>query len=219
MFISKEEKERSVIDLYSQGKTYRQIAEQVRISPNDIHAILKKKEEQEKNNSIVTNKQQQSSSLSTKAYELFSQGKTPLQVAISLNIRQSDATKYYREYWKLRGLHKLDYLYVKTNGKIWPLWKLYKQLIKQKGMSIEQVTSVVEIAIHRLPYMETLYGQAKDQAEKMQCTIQRLVNDISALKYKLSILDKTACHFYIHVYVHMILSLAPWKVGIADLSS
>jgi transposase len=45
MFISREEKERRVIDLYSQGKTYRQIAEEVRISPNDIHAILNKKEE------------------------------------------------------------------------------------------------------------------------------------------------------------------------------
>src|SRR5215204_5210496 len=99
MFLSREVKERQVIDLYSQGKTYRQIAEEVRISPNDIHAILKKKEEEENNNSIVTNNQQQpSSSIATKAYELLSQQKTPLQVAIELNIRQSQATKYYREY-------------------------------------------------------------------------------------------------------------------------
>ena len=55
MFISREEKERRVIDLYSQGKTYRQISEEVRISPNDIHAILNKKEE----NSAVTNNQKQ----------------------------------------------------------------------------------------------------------------------------------------------------------------
>jgi transposase len=43
MFLTKGEKERRVIDLYSQGKTYRHIAEEVRISPNDIHTILKKK--------------------------------------------------------------------------------------------------------------------------------------------------------------------------------
>jgi transposase len=59
MFMSREEKERRVIDLYSQGKTYRQIAEEVRISPNDIQAILKKKEEEEKNNNAVTNNQKQ----------------------------------------------------------------------------------------------------------------------------------------------------------------
>jgi DNA-binding NarL/FixJ family response regulator len=58
--MSRDEKQRRVIDLYSQGKTYRQIAEEVRISPNDIHAILKKDEE--KNNSIVTNKKKQPTS-------------------------------------------------------------------------------------------------------------------------------------------------------------
>ena len=59
-------------------------------------------------------------------------------------------------------------------------------------MSIEQVVNVVEIAIHKLPYMESLYGQAKDQAEKMQRTIQRLENDMEARKNKISILDKIA---------------------------
>ena len=60
-------------------------------------------------------------------------------------------------------------------------------------MSIEELVNVVvEIAIPKLPYMENLYGQAKDQVEKMQCTLQRLANNIMALEYKISILDKTA---------------------------
>jgi chromosome segregation ATPase len=77
------------------------------------------------------------------------------------------------------------------NGKLWPLWKLYK-LIKKRRMSIDQVVNVVEIAIHKLPHMEILYIQAKDQAEKMQHTIQRLANHIKTLELKISILDKTA---------------------------
>jgi septal ring factor EnvC (AmiA/AmiB activator) len=59
-------------------------------------------------------------------------------------------------------------------------------------MAIDQIVNAVEIAIHKLAYMENLYQQAKDQAEKMQRTIQRLVTDIRALEYKISILDKTA---------------------------
>ena len=92
MFIIREEKERRIIDLYSQGKTTREIIKELRVSPNYVSAVLKKKEE-ERNNSIVTNNQQQqsSSSLATKAYELLSQGKKPFQVAIELNIRQSEA--------------------------------------------------------------------------------------------------------------------------------
>jgi hypothetical protein len=66
--------------------------------------------------------------------------------------------------------------------------KLYR-LIKEKGMSIDQVVNAVEIAIHKLPYMENLYGQAKDQAEKMQRTRQGLVNDIEERKKQISLLD------------------------------
>jgi hypothetical protein len=43
-------------------------------------------------------------------------------------------------------------------------------------MSIEQITNVVEIAIDKLPYMESLYEQVKEQVDKMQRTTQRLAN-------------------------------------------
>jgi DNA-directed RNA polymerase specialized sigma subunit len=45
MFLSKEEKERRVIDLYyyNQGKTFRDIAKELRMSLNAKTAIIKKK--------------------------------------------------------------------------------------------------------------------------------------------------------------------------------
>ena len=58
-------------------------------------------------------------------------------------------------------------MHKETNGNTWTLWKLYQQLVKKNGMNIAQVVNAVEIAIHKLPYIETLYAQAKDQAEKM----------------------------------------------------
>jgi hypothetical protein len=158
------------------------------MSIRDISAIIK----EEKARRQKYKHQQQRQELSSKAYELFSQGKKPLQVAIALKIRQSVATKYYKEYWKLRGLHKLDFIYIKTNGKVWPLWKLYKQLIKKRRMSIEQIVNVVGIAIHKLPHMESLYRQIKDEVDKKQYTRQNLSNDINSLERKVSILDKAA---------------------------
>jgi hypothetical protein len=59
-------------------------------------------------------------------------------------------------------------------------------------MSIDQVVNAIGIAIDKLPYMESLYGQAKDQAEKKQRTRQGLANDIAGLERKISLLDKTA---------------------------
>ncbi len=92
----------------------------------------------------------------SKAYELFSKEKKPLQVTILLNIRQSEATTYYREYSRLRELYKLNLIYKETNGKIWSFWKSYEQLIRQRGISFEQVVNIVDIAANKVPYMESL---------------------------------------------------------------
>jgi hypothetical protein len=67
---------------------------------------------------------------------------------------------------KLKGLDILNIIYKETNGKIWIVLKLYKELIKKRRMSIDQVVNVVDIAIHKLPHMENLHQQAKNQAEK-----------------------------------------------------
>jgi hypothetical protein len=99
------------------------------MSPRDIHAIIKEEQARRQKH-----KQQQ---LSAKAYKLFSEGKRPVQVAITLNLRQPEATILYREYWKLKRLDILDSIYKETNGKLETFLKLYKQLIKEKGMTIE----------------------------------------------------------------------------------
>ena len=91
----------------------------------------------------------------------------------------------YIDYWKLKRLHILNLIHKETDGKLGPFLKLYKELIKKRGMSIAQVINAVEIAIYKLPYMETLYEQVKEQLEKMQRTRQGLVNDIEARKHKI----------------------------------
>ena len=184
-----EERKKHVINLYfNQHKSYAEIAQIERISPRDIHAILNEEEDRRQK----YKDQQQQEEISSKAYKLFSEKKNPVDVAIELNLREPEVTETYREYWRLKGLHKLNLIYKETNGKLPSFLELFKQLIKEKGMSIEQVVNAVEIAIHKLPYIESLYGQAKDQAEKMQHTRQGLVNHIMALEHKISLLDKIA---------------------------
>ena len=98
--------------------------------------------------------------LSAKAYQLFSEKKNSRQVAIALNLSESKVSKMYVEYWKLKRLHPLYKIYEETKGKLGVLLKLFR-LIKEKGMSIEQIVNAVEIDIHRLPYMGSLYKQIK----------------------------------------------------------
>jgi hypothetical protein len=81
--LTRQEKERLVLELYNEGKTYREISKEARISPRNIGAILNKaveeksegiKQPDDNNNDAGENKeqeQQQHLSLSAKAYKLF----------------------------------------------------------------------------------------------------------------------------------------------------
>src|SRR5919206_3822417 len=59
-------------------------------------------------------------------------------------------------------------------------------------MNIEQVVNVVDIAANKLPHMERLYIQARDETQNMQLIRQHSLNYMKALEYKISLLDKTA---------------------------
>jgi hypothetical protein len=184
-----EERRKRVIDLYfNQHKTYAEITQIERMSPRDISTIIKEEESRRQE----YKDQQQQEEKSSNAYKLFSEKKSPVEVAIILNLREPEVTKLYKEYCKLNRRDILNLIDKETNGKLGIFLKLYKQLIKKKGMTIEQVGNTVEIAIHKLPHMESLYKQLKDEVDKLQYIRQGLLNDIAALKYKILILDKTA---------------------------
>jgi DNA-binding CsgD family transcriptional regulator len=99
-----EQRRNRVIDLYfNQHKTYAEIAEIEHISPRDIHAIIEEEQARRQKDKL----QQERQDISAQAYQLFSEGKTPVEVAIILNLREPEVTKLYKEYWKLRGREAL----------------------------------------------------------------------------------------------------------------
>ena len=83
MILTRLEKEQLVLDLHNQGKGTREIAREVKISFSQIGAILKRAAQQRE----VGQVQAERTSISTQAYELFSEGRTALQVAIDLKIK------------------------------------------------------------------------------------------------------------------------------------
>ena len=103
--MTRQERERLVLELYNQGKTIREIAKDVRMSFRDIGVILNNavekksegsKEQQHDAEENHEKEEEQHLSLVAQAYKLFSDRKTPLEVAIALNLRESEATKFYR---------------------------------------------------------------------------------------------------------------------------
>jgi hypothetical protein len=185
--LTRQEKEGLVIDLYyNQGKTYREISKEARISPRDIGIILNKvaeekdgeegiKEGDDNNDAEKNQEQKQHLSQSAQAYKLFSDRMTPLEVAIALNLKESEATKFYKEYWKLKQLHNLTIVYEETKGDIEPFLKLYR-LAKRKGMGVKQVVNLLAIANNDLPAVER--------------RSKRLRNDVNMLQFRKHTLER-----------------------------
>jgi hypothetical protein len=77
--LTREQRDKLVLDLYfKENKTYSEIAKIARISPRDIKPIIDKASQEKE--------RQAHKSLAVQAYELFSKGKTLLEVTIDLKL-------------------------------------------------------------------------------------------------------------------------------------
>ncbi len=209
MTLSREEKEKLVLELYyDKGYTYREIAKELRMSPNQIREIIKRHEE--KNDAIVNKKKMLS--LSSQAYKLFSEGKTNVQVAIKLDLPQEQITQFRLEYWRLQNQDEFESLYMLTKGKLSVLWKIYKELmiirrmsieevasvmntnhiyhlarlfkelVRIRGMSIEEVAAAVDINLNMLPEMKEELDQTCKELAKKQVDLDMIKVRISSLE-------------------------------------
>jgi transposase len=155
--LTRQEKERLVKELYNQGKSIRDIAKELRMSFRDIGTILKKasggaEEKQDRKQSLL--------SPSSQAYQLFSEGKTLLEVAIALDLNESETTKYYEEYLGLKQMHELKMVYDEIGSDIVHFLQLYR-LSKKEGMNPQHVVSLLRIANNGLPASERRYHRLK----------------------------------------------------------
>ena len=95
-----------VVDLYENGSNYREIAKQARVSLRDIKGIL------DKAGGV------QSSSKAAQAYQMFSNGKSPMEVAIALDLREPEVTQLFKESWTLKQIYDLNSIYLETKGNL-----------------------------------------------------------------------------------------------------
>jgi len=201
--LTRQEKERLVINLYNQNKTYREIAKEVRICPRDIGAILKKASgEREEKQDI-----KESLSPSTQAYHLFSKGKTPIEVAIALDLSESETTKYYEEYLDLKQMHDLRMVYEEIGGDIAHFLKLYK-LSKDAHMNPEHVVNLLQMSNEYLPLLEQKYKRLTKEIYYLESEKQKL----GILGNQVSVLTKES-----DKYRQEIKNLQKKKIGLQIL--
>jgi predicted transcriptional regulator len=82
--MDRKQKDALVLALAEKGKTYREITKEAGVPPNTIKAVLNKAG------------LDQTASISSRAFELYVQQKTPLQVAITLNLEADETIQYHQ---------------------------------------------------------------------------------------------------------------------------
>lgn len=167
------QKEALIIALAEKGKTYREIAKEAGVSPNTIKAVLNKAG------------LDQTTSMSSRVFELYSQDKTPLKVAIALGLKSEEALRYHQEYFMLLGCTEFTKVYLQIKNDPWPYVNLVK-LTQDSGMSDEDVVELLKIANGHLPRVRLEYDRLKaelnsleDEKNNSTKEQQRLCNEVS----------------------------------------
>jgi hypothetical protein len=99
--LTRQEKEKLVIDLYKQGKTIREIAKEVHMSFGDIGALAKRE----------FGSEELEISKDTQALKLFAKGTKAIDIAIKLNMPPSQVERLHKEYRSLTGMDELNKIY------------------------------------------------------------------------------------------------------------
>jgi hypothetical protein len=173
--LTKQEKERLVIRLHNEGKTIRQIASAAHLSFSDIGKIIRKINDPRDEAIDLKNKSQD-----TQALYLFSIGKTPLDVAIELDLSTYQVHDLQEEFWALDQLHDLAFAYGEIKNYLPSFMKLYRCLKERKMLNEEHLCKLLEYAGHDLPEltyrMQQLANEIIDLESKKRLSIDTLTH-------------------------------------------
>lgn len=128
--------------------------------------------------------EEQIQTIDTKVFRLLEEGKTPIQVAIDLNLPSAEVTKLQREYWSLKGLHELDKLYEEIRNNVFEFQRIYK-VLKNHGYTPWQLTEAAE-HMDKLPMLRSEHELLKQENQILEDQKERLDKEIIDAKQELT---------------------------------
>jgi hypothetical protein len=157
------EKEKYILKLRKEGKTYRDIVHELRISPREISKILKKAngetEEKERKKIVL--------SQTAKALQLFKNGKGPTEVAIKLDLNPQEAQSLYYNYLSLKNLHHFVETFKQFDNESLQDFINYYQFMKEEGIDKKEIVEAIKISTD-YPKIKDEYHDISDQLPDLQ---------------------------------------------------
>jgi len=100
--------------------------------------------------------------------KLLQTGKSPVEVAILLDLAADRVLAIHRDYWDLTGRHKLAQIYEEARYDISNLLKLHK-IVKDLGKGEKEIIKVLELAKY-------------DELQNLQWKVEYLRNEVNMLE-------------------------------------
>src|SRR5918996_5126916 len=200
-----EEEKRRIKDLhFNQGKTIREVSKIMGKSSHDITPVTREHRIQLAQEYAVANgeqseviqREQDRAIPNVKAYKLFDEGNSPLEVAGELNLLGPQVQQFYIEYLNMRRMHKLVAIYQEIQDSMSYFLKLFR-LGKEKGVTPEQIMKLVQMAdsIHKLQdKLQQLQSEISNISKSktvVKDQLKGLHDEIEAAQEKLNLVNKT----------------------------
>src|SRR5215813_8394506 len=142
--MTREEREEYVVQLYKENNSIRQIAKLVHMSFRDIGVIINRaKLQAERERGYTDNTAPKSPE--SRAFKMFPEGKSPVEVAVALDEPGDRVRAMYREYWELSGRYELAQIYDEVKHFLPNLLRLWRTL-RDLGLGEKEIIKVLELA-------------------------------------------------------------------------
>ena len=145
--MTRDQKEKYVIELYQYGRRIRHIAQLVHMSFAEIGRIIKRYKEgieRENGQLAVRNDDIKSKSKATQAIKLFSEGKDLVDVVIELDLPTDEVREIYREFLQLQDMHELVRVYDEMQNFLPSLLELFRLTIS-RGLNRNDIIDLLKI--------------------------------------------------------------------------
>jgi hypothetical protein len=180
MSINDEITNRKIIDLYfNQHKTIREVCKILGKSSRYAVPIIK-----EHRLRLADNPEQEKDLTEVRAYRLFVEGKSPMEVATKLNLSGSTVQQYYIQYWKLENMYELNEIYNEIKDNMGHFVELVR-LAKKEHLTPEEVIGLINLS-NDIQDLERQHKQLNVGIVELESKLYANKDELKRLKYQIT---------------------------------
>jgi hypothetical protein len=141
---------------------------------------------------VAENQQQQQNNDSNNNKKPANEKATQAISAVKLSLSEKEATKYYKEYWRLNGLYRLYQVYIEIADSLPSFLKLHKAL-KKKGLNLNNVewfADAIETGAIKIPEIQKQYAKIQEELEAIDYKKAMAKHQLDNMNNQITYLNK-----------------------------